>query len=220
MNNKKLHKNAYIENSNRGKRLNVSCVMCDYRYWIKPCHKGKMDTCSKDCARAYKSKQMKGRKITWGDKIGKTNAILLKGHKQLDETKKKRSEIMKKRVEDKIHNWYKHGKSIKSKRKEYSAEWNKNNIEKRREYTQKYRASKVINGGSHTIQEWEEVKNKYNNMCLCCKKKEPEIKLTKDHVLPISLGGSNDISNIQPLCFSCNSIKWATFVDYRNLVNI
>lgn len=37
----------------------------------------------------------------------------------------------------------------------------------------------------------------------------------KDHVVPVLFGGSNDISNIQPLCRSCNSSKGASTVDYR-----
>jgi 5-methylcytosine-specific restriction endonuclease McrA len=36
---------------------------------------------------------------------------------------------------------------------------------------------------------------------LCCGEAKP---LTVDHVVPVSKGGSNDISNIQPLCLECN----------------
>lgn len=71
----------------------------------------------------------------------------------------------------------------------------------------KARLKKVI--GSYSFQEWENLKKQYKYTCLSCKKKEPEIKLTVDHIIPISKGGSNYIDNIQPLCAKCNSSKSA-----------
>jgi 5-methylcytosine-specific restriction endonuclease McrA len=68
---------------------------------------------------------------------------------------------------------------------------------------------------AYTIIEWQALKEKYNHTCLRCGKAEPEIKLTVDHILPISKDGNNTIDNIQPLCSSCNSSKGATFIDYR-----
>ena len=69
--------------------------------------------------------------------------------------------------------------------------------------------------GTFTRKEWEELKSKYNSMCLCCKQQEPFIKLTADHVVPLARGGTNDISNIQPLCNTCNSRKFTKAIDYR-----
>ena len=60
--------------------------------------------------------------------------------------------------------------------------------------------------------EWIDLCEKYDNLCLCCKKKNP---LTVDHVIPISKGGLNIIENIQPLCKKCNCAKHDKIIDYR-----
>jgi 5-methylcytosine-specific restriction endonuclease McrA len=81
-------------------------------------------------------------------------------------------------------------------------------------------------GGKHTQTEWEQLKKRYSHSCLCCKKQEPFIKLTKDHVVPLKMWNvwavennpqymGNSIQNIQPLCLECNSRKNANLVDYR-----
>ena len=74
-------------------------------------------------------------------------------------------------------------------------------------YTIRYRARRRGCPGSHTPQEWVDLKATYNWTCPWCARAEPEITLTRDHVVPLSEKGSNDISNIQPLCRSCNSKK-------------
>ena len=60
-----------------------------------------------------------------------------------------------------------------------------------------------------------DLKERYVHRCIRCGKSEPEIKLTVDHVIPITKKGSNDIGNIQPLCYSCNASKQNRIMDYR-----
>lgn len=69
--------------------------------------------------------------------------------------------------------------------------------------------------GKHTYKEWSELKEEYHFTCPCCKRKEPEIKLTEDHIIPISMGGHNNIENIQPLCGQCNSKKYKQSIKYE-----
>ena len=71
----------------------------------------------------------------------------------------------------------------------------------------KHNRLKILAEGNYTWKKWEELKKKHNFTCAICGRKEPEIKLTIDHIIPISEGGTNWISNIQPLCRSCNSKK-------------
>lgn len=64
--------------------------------------------------------------------------------------------------------------------------------------------------------DWILLKRKYGNKCLKCGRKEPEITLTKDHVIPINIGGKDNIDNIQPLCWECNQAKGGeSTIDYR-----
>jgi len=74
-------------------------------------------------------------------------------------------------------------------------------------HSRQRRIRKLGNGGFHTQGEWETLKAQYNWTCPCCHKVEPKIKLTEDHIIPISKGGSDNIENIQPLCRNCNASK-------------
>lgn len=67
-------------------------------------------------------------------------------------------------------------------------------------------------GGSHTFEEWEGLKKQYGYKCAKCGEEKP---LTKDHILPLSEGGTDSILNIQPLCRSCNSKKWKKLTETR-----
>lgn len=58
--------------------------------------------------------------------------------------------------------------------------------------------------GKHSLEEWEKLKIQFNYKCAICGEEKP---LTKDHIKPLSKGGSDYIYNIQPLCRNCNSKK-------------
>ena len=72
------------------------------------------------------------------------------------------------------------------------------------------------NGGSFTGKQWIELCARYGGRCLGCGVVGGA--LTADHVVPLSRGGRNDISNIQPLCHGCNVKKADKIADYRGVV--
>lgn len=75
------------------------------------------------------------------------------------------------------------------------------------------RRQRVASAQTHyTIAEWRKLRKGFGNACLRCGAMED---LTIDHVVPLVLGGSNHISNLQLLCRTCNSWKNARIMDFR-----
>ena len=57
---------------------------------------------------------------------------------------------------------------------------------------------------AHTEAEWRTLLSRHDGRCAHCGTAED---ITRDHIIPISKGGTDDIGNIQPLCRPCNSRK-------------
>ncbi len=62
-----------------------------------------------------------------------------------------------------------------------------------------------INGGKHSTLEWQNMLESSGHKCAGCGCTDS--KLYRDHIMPVCNGGSDDITNIQPLCLRCNFSK-------------
>lgn len=93
--------------------------------------------------------------------------------------------------------------------------WHKANPKKQSLITKRWRAanSEQVNAYNHARRvssafpkhSWKELLELFNGWCPYCG--ESGKKLTVDHVIPYSKGGTNSIDNLIPCCGSCNSKK-------------
>ena len=68
--------------------------------------------------------------------------------------------------------------------------------------------------GTHTYDEWLALMAANDFRCAACEVRHYPDELTKDHIKPISRGGSDSITNIQPLCRSCNTDKGTMEINF------
>lgn len=112
--------------------------------------------------------------------------------------------------------------------RDYQSEWRKKNPEKVSDAQKKWSHShpervkiktqnrnekKKNSTGSVTEREWVDILERCGYTCLWCRRND--VKITMDHVVPLSKGGLHEIENIQPLCRSCNSKKGVRIMDFR-----
>jgi 5-methylcytosine-specific restriction endonuclease McrA len=103
-----------------------------------------------------------------------------------------------------LHYWS-NRETVLEKRRIYRIE----NPEKIRSLATRMKARRRGAKGSHTLDEWNAILKSHNNQCAICGISKKTRPLTRDHIIPISKGGSDFAFNIQPLCLSCNCKKKA-----------
>jgi len=93
----------------------------------------------------------------------------------------------------------------KANKKEYRDRPENKAREKARRKTPEYKAkTKKINRNNYI--RFTKEKLKYGKMCTCCGLTDIH-NLTKDHIIPLSKGGTDTPDNIQLHCFACNTSK-------------
>jgi 5-methylcytosine-specific restriction endonuclease McrA len=98
--------------------------------------------------------------------------------------------------------------------KKHSDDWRRRNPERAKFGYLCYLARLRGAAGSHTLEEWLKIKTAVHGICPACNGFFGD-KLTKDHIVPIFLGGTNYKENLQPLCKSCNSIKQIRSLNFK-----
>ena len=194
------------------------CICCNKKFQTRP-REGRGKFCSNVC----KYQNMKGKKPwnTGGKSI--SLSVSKTGDKNpnwkggCDKKKANREYGMKNRekIYKKQRIW---NEKNRDKIKEWGSRWAKANPEIRAITWQRRRLKEIQLGGDMTKKEWSDIKEKQNYQCKMCHKKEPEIRLTMDHIIPVSKWAEwikdkkvdyqcGDSKNIQGLCRKCNAKK-------------
>lgn len=183
--------------NDRYKYCSLKCKWNDYYRKKKKTFKGKIIYCG-----------FCGKKIITKTKNHKFCSTLCRNRYWKKQNYKKYKERTKK------YNFITH-----KKRKLKIIKWKKENKDKIIQYNRNYLKRRKESGKEISIENWERLKKKYNYTCPCCNRKEPNIKLQKDHIIPLIKGDKNEINNIQPLCDVCNGRKGIKIIRYKFITN-
>lgn len=100
-----------------------------------------------------------------------------------------------------------------AKRRAVATEWERANRDARKLITRR-RKLRIQVTNELLPGEWEKVVVDCNNTCIVSGCGTSPV--TMDHVVPLSKNGRHHISNLQPLCSSCNDKKGVKEDDYRD----
>jgi len=127
-----------------------------------------------------------------------------------------RKEYKKKWREENKEHLKEYQNKNKEHKKEYYKQWCKDNPEKCKESGRRRRARELNAEGSFTEKEFKTILQFYHYRCCSCGTDLTKTDYHRDHIQPLSKGGSDFIKNIQPLCAYCNLSKNTKHRDYRD----
>ena len=190
--------------------VELVCNVCGEIYKTKPSHAARRKYCSIECVSKAFNKNIEKTCIV----CGKTFKVPNNKHRK--DAKYCSTTCHGKGMRGENHPLYKHGRGNKG-TKEQQRLWylshrsKPGNVEK---WNERVRRRKLKEKGiepAHTTKEWKALLAKYEYRCYYCgvkiTKEEGQNRLTRDHYIPISKGGSDKIENIVPSCKSCNGRK-------------
>lgn len=200
-------------NVKKRKQVVKTCPVCQKEFSVKHSHAERRTYCSISCMGKAYNKRIEKECLICGKIFEVPN------NKWRKDAKFCSVECAAKYKSGKNHWNYKHGMSdtleytrMLRQKPEYKA--------KRRMYNKKpevkdmarrYKLKRREIEPGHDWKEWITLLKKYNNRCYYCgvkmTKKEGPRQRTRDHLIPLSRGGTDTLENIVPACRSCNSKK-------------
>jgi hypothetical protein len=187
-----LSPQEYHERVAAGKYLRRTCTKCGLKKYGYDFHKGqsRCKVCrNKENAdyRAKSKEQIKQYKKTYREKFP---------DRVKESQKKYRDKNASKFLRYKREFYFRHGYwADPENTKERGRKYRREHPEIVKACYQRYKGKKQQNGGRHTTQEWRELVEYFEYKCVCCGAR-PQ-KLEKDHIVPVSKGGSNSIDNMK-----------------------
>jgi 5-methylcytosine-specific restriction endonuclease McrA len=127
------------------------------------------------------------------------NKLRMQAHqRRYNQSEKGRQKLERQRQSTAFRAWFKtpQGKAFRS----------------RRNYIRRAQV-KAAGVGKVTAAEWQAIKDQFDNACAYCGTAEsPSLKLTQDHLIPVSKLGPHMKDNVVPACQVCNSRKGAKII--------
>lgn len=188
-------------------------------FWISNGrYKDKLYPYCKECASLYGKKYYKENEEhlkKYSKEWNENNPNYIKEWNKKYYSKEYHNEYNKKYYEENKEHLKENHKIWKKENLNYNKEWRKENPEKCKEYKRKRRARKFKAEGSFTEKEFQKKLQFYNYKCCVCGTDLRKTTIHRDHIQPLSKGGSDNIDNIQPLCEHCNLSKGIKYIDYN-----